>query len=76
MQPPFAKAWAARWQTAGIALAEVKRQALATMSDDEGLAASDALLSLAAPDQIEASRLRTSGLVIQQRLLRGLQPER
>jgi hypothetical protein len=65
----FARAWAAQWEAADSALELVRRRELAAMTVAEGLAASEALLELAAPTGLPKSRLEGSGLVEQQRLL-------
>ncbi len=66
--PPFASAWAAQWKAADLALAEVRQRELSTLTDAEGLAASEALLHLADPKTMPKTRRRNSGLVEQQRL--------
>jgi uncharacterized protein YfeS len=66
--PPYAKAWAAQWRAADDALAEVSRRELASLSDEQALLASDALLALADPSALGEERLTRSGLVEQQRL--------
>jgi hypothetical protein len=62
------QAWMAQWQHATVALAEQRRRELRAMSDQQALAASDALLSLAPLVPLNPSRLIDSGLVRQQAL--------
>jgi len=60
----------AQWRAASVALAEQKAIELRTMSDEEALAATDALLDLGASLPLSTEREGTSGLVIQQGLFR------
>lgn len=59
----------AQWRGAAVALAEQREKELRALTDAEALAASEALLSLAALLPLRPDRLTTSGLVCQQALL-------
>ena len=63
------KAWARQWASAGVALAEVRRTELRTLTAEQALAASDDLLSLSDRLSPSSAKWTTSGLVEQQRLL-------
>lgn len=63
------KAWMAQWRSAGEALAAVRQEELARMSDAEAEAAVLALGDLPSPE-LPASP--TSGLVEQQRLFHAV----
>ncbi len=58
--------WMRQWRDAGPALAAVRRTELMRISNEQALAASEALLSLVAAVNINPRRLRWSGLVEQQ----------
>lgn len=58
-----------QWRAAGPALAGVRRRELARLSDEAALAATHALLDLAARLPLDPQRVTTSGLVAQQQLL-------
>ncbi len=64
--PPFARAWYAQRVAAEAALAKVAAQELGTLSDEEALRRSDALLSIRI--EVSPSRLASSGFVAQQAL--------
>ncbi len=66
----FERQWAAQWRAAGPALARVRRDELARLSDADALAASDALLAIGAGMPLSGDRRVWSGLVECQRLLR------
>lgn len=68
MDEDAARAWMAQWRGAERALAAQRKRELRALSPDDALAASDALLSIAASVALPASRLRSSGLVAQQAL--------
>jgi len=55
-----------QWRRAAVALEERRKRELQGLSEQEALAASDALLSLAATLPLATSRLTDSGLVRQQ----------
>lgn len=58
----------AQWRRAAVALEEQHKRELLALSHAEGLAASDALLSLALVVPLDPSRIAHSGLVQQQAL--------
>lgn len=58
-----------QWRDASVALAEQKALELRTMTDEQALAATLALLEVGASLPIPPEREMTSGLVIQQALL-------
>lgn len=60
--------WLRQWNDAGFALAAHRREELMRLSDGEALAASEALLALAAIVRLSPRRLTSSGLVEQQTL--------
>jgi hypothetical protein len=60
--------WLRQWESAGPALAEQRKKELRELSVSQALAASDALLSLAATAALDPSRRTHSGLVEQQAL--------
>ena len=62
------RAWMEQWRNAAAALEEQRRLELRLLSDHDGLAASEAVLSLALLTPITPARLTDSGLVRQQRL--------
>jgi hypothetical protein len=62
------RAWLEQWRGAVGALADQRRSELRAMSAEQAHAAAEAVLALASPDGISASRRRYSGLVEQQRL--------
>jgi hypothetical protein len=68
------KAWARGWQRAGIALEQVRRDALRAITPAKALAATDDLLSLGAARPVSPARRSSSGLVELQRLLSRLRP--
>jgi len=67
--------WVQQWSEAAQALEEQRRSELRALSPDAALAASDALLSLAAPRELAAGRRTHSGLVEQQRLFQRRRPQ-
>jgi hypothetical protein len=71
---PAHLAWLNQWREAGQALAEERRSRLAALTDEQALAAADAVLSLAAALPDSARRRTTSGLVEQQALFSGQRP--
>jgi hypothetical protein len=70
----LAAAWMAQWRAAGPALEEVRAREIRALTDEEALAASEDLLSLAASTPLPPERLRGSGLVAQQWLLHRRRP--
>jgi len=70
MTPDQKRAWLAQWDRAAVELDRVHTRELEGLTDERALAASDALLSLARPGDVE--RRQTSGLVAQQRLFSRL----
>jgi hypothetical protein len=60
--------WLEQWKQAGKALEEQRRTELRSLTAERALAASEALLALAAPARLSAKRRSYSGLVEQQRL--------
>jgi hypothetical protein len=68
MPAPEHVAWMEQWRSAARALEEDWRARLAALSDEEALAMSEAVLSLATPVPLDSPRQRTSGLVEQQAL--------
>ena len=68
------RAWARGWQSAGLALEEVRRAELRALTPERALAAADNLLDLGARAGLSAERRRMSGLVEQQRLFSLLEP--
>lgn len=69
-----AAAWMAQWRAAGPALEEVRAREIRALTDEEALAASEDLLSLAASTPLPPERLCGSGLVAQQALLHRRRP--
>ncbi len=63
-----------QWRAAGIALAKQRKLELRSLTDEQALAAADALLSLADPGRLPEQRRVTSGLVEQQALFHRLRP--
>ncbi len=70
--PASLRRWVAQWRETGAVLAEMRREHLRRLSEEDALAATHALLSLADSAFISPSRRATSGLVQQQALLRRL----
>jgi nitroreductase len=66
--PAWHRQWLEQWKRAGVELARERKRALRGMTDDEALAASEAVLALADPSKLSSSRRETSGLVEQQAL--------
>ena len=66
---PFAREWLNQWLRAGDALASVRASELAVLTPSAALAASAALLDLAAATPLPKHRERWSGLVEFQRLI-------
>ena len=64
-----AASWLRQWRAAGPALEEVRRRELRDLSDEEALAATEDLLSMAQMSPLPPERLAWSGLVTQQALL-------
>ena len=62
------RAWMMQWRRAAVALEEHRRRELRALTDQDALAASDALLSLATGLPLDTNRLADSGLVRQQAL--------
>jgi hypothetical protein len=62
------RAWVMQWRHAAVALEEQRRRELRALTEQEALAASDALLCLAAALPLDTRRLTDSGLVRQQAL--------
>jgi hypothetical protein len=60
--------WIAQWQGARAALRAQRASELAALSDDEALAAADALLTVAAIVDLATASRDSSGLVQQQAL--------
>ena len=60
--------WLRQWNDAGPALAANRREELSHLSEECGLAASEALLSLVTTVSLSPRRLNSSGLVEQQAL--------
>jgi hypothetical protein len=67
--------WVQQWNEATQALEQQRRSELRALSPDRALAASEALLALATPGQLVASRRSDSGLVEQQRLFLRRRPQ-
>ncbi len=65
---PEQRKWVRQWQAAREALRAQRACELAAMSDDEALAAADALLTVAAIVELPAASRAWSGLVQQQAL--------
>jgi hypothetical protein len=59
--------WMQQWRRAAVALAEVRRRALAQMSEADALVAANRVLAAGGPSTIRRPPTR-SGLVEQQRL--------
>lgn len=64
----------AQWSAAAPALAEVRRRELRAMTDEQALAASEALLAIAVSVPLSVERVRSSGLVAQQDLFHRSRP--
>jgi hypothetical protein len=64
--------WTQQWRVAERGLRDQKRAELAAMTDDEANELTHKLLSLAATIPLAEDRLRTSGLVEQQRFFRNV----
>jgi hypothetical protein len=60
--------WMRQWREAARALDQDRRAALAALTDEQALAASEAVLSLAGAHPPSPARRTTSGLVEQQAL--------
>jgi hypothetical protein len=60
--------WLRQWSRATTALADQRGRELAAMSDEDALAAADAVLDLAALAPLNPDRVSSSGLVEQQAL--------
>jgi len=69
------QAWMMQWRRAAVALEEQRRRELRALTEHDALAASDALLSLAATLPLDTNRLTDSGLVRQQALFHRLAGE-
>lgn len=69
LSPQEQQEWLRQWHAAAVALKEVKAAELRAMTDQEALAASEALLSLAQSSYVAPWREKWSGLVEQQRVL-------
>ena len=63
-----AVSWMEQWRAAGSALEEVRKRELGDLTDEQALAATDELLSIASSMPLPPDRLGTSGLVAQQAL--------
>jgi len=66
--PTWQKQWLEQWKSAGVELALERERALRDMTDEQALAASEAVLALADPSKMNPGRRNTSGLVEQQAL--------
>jgi len=64
--------WTQQWRVAERGLQQQKRAELAALTDDQARAMTNRLLSLAANVPLSEERLRTSGLVEQQRFFRNV----
>lgn len=69
-----ADSWLRQWRAAGPALEEVRRREIRELADEQAIAATDELLSLAHLTPLPPERLHWSGLVIQQALLHRRRP--
>ncbi len=65
------RGWIEQWQAAGEALRVQRARELAALSDEEALAAADALLTIAASVELPPDPRTSSGLVEQQALLQA-----
>jgi len=63
--------WLAQWRRAGVALEQVRADALGHLRAADALAASETLLALAASIPLPTSRVTWSGLIDFQRQLHG-----
>jgi len=70
--PASLRRWVAQWREAGALLAEMRRESLRRLSEEDALAATEALLSLADSAFVPPRRRATSGLIQQQALLQRL----
>ena len=61
--------WIAQWKAAGTALRAQRARELAALSNEQALAAADALLSIGPVAGLSQTRRASSGLVRQQALL-------
>ena len=61
--------WARQWAAAAVALADVRARDLRSMSNDDALRITEALLALVNPADLPPARRTWSGLVELQRLL-------
>ncbi len=64
-----ALAWMEQWRAAGPALEEVRKRELGDLTDEQALAATEELLSMASSLPLPPERVGSSGLVAQQALL-------
>jgi len=69
---PAHAAWMRQWLDAAQALAGDRKARLAALTEEQALAASDAVLSLAGTSPPRPARRTTSGLVEQQSLFHRL----
>ncbi|MFI5301498.1 MAG: hypothetical protein ACHREM_25705 [Polyangiales bacterium] len=72
MTPAQMQAWLRQRDAGAKALAEIETNELATLSDTEALAMTEALLSAVPWQQMSVARRETSGLVEQQRLFAAM----
>jgi len=61
--------WLAQWRRAATALEDQERRELESLTDEDALKASDALLALSSTASLEPGRTETSGLIELQSLL-------
>ena len=73
--PTWQHQWLEQWKSAAVELALERKKALREMTDEQALAASEALLALADPSALSPGRLRTSGLIEQQALFHSNSPK-
>lgn len=69
-----AASWMQQWRAAGPALEEVRERELRDLTDDQALAATEELLSMASSMPLPPDRIGTSGLVAQQALFHRCAP--
>ena len=69
-----AVSWLQQWRAAGPALEEVRERELGDLTDEQALAATEALLSIESTMPLPPDRLGTSGLVAQQALFHRRAP--
>jgi hypothetical protein len=67
--------WVRQWRDAAVSLAEQRQKALRQLTDQQALAASEALLSLVTTVTLSPSRRTSSGLVQQQALFHRRTPK-